>query len=139
MLSELFTIVLFLILLYLWLRPYFCSKKAIMRWANKNRYTIVSKKLKLFDTGPYTFIDNFYYAVYFLKIRDQKKNEKLCWVACGDYFLIHPTQIRVSWHKPDIHGFPFLSYYLSVLNFVGLLAFIVLYLFIFSGKLFEII
>ncbi len=136
MFSEFFSILVLISLLYFWLRPYYYANNIIHKWVKKNHYSILEKELKLFDTGPFGFIENFYYAVYFLKIVDRERNVRSCWVACGDLFLLHPDSIRVAWNKTTKKRLPFTSFYFSILNFVQLLAFIVLYIYLFGKKLF---
>jgi hypothetical protein len=78
------TIIVFLIILLigsLWIWQFVSADKYLNKWASENEFTLLSRELRFFRTGPYFVFKN--RPIFFVKIKNKEGKVDTYWIELG--------------------------------------------------------
>jgi hypothetical protein len=68
------------------------------RWARSERFRIVERRRRIFDTGPFTWIWLGHAMVYWVVLEDAERRQRTAWVKCGTFFGgLLSSNVEVAW------------------------------------------
>ena len=74
------------------------ARSILQQWLEDNNFSEISREYRFFCRGPFSWTASKVQAVYYMRIRDQKGNDRSGWVCCGGWALgLWSNKVKVKW------------------------------------------